>query len=65
MGEILSVKLHTEQHCLWPQAVVQRVSLEGCMYKQQFSIQTEMHDTILKVDLFAPSRVKKKRIKIF
>ncbi len=43
MGEILSVKLHTEQQCLWPQAVIQRGSLEGCMYKHQFNIQTEMH----------------------
>lgn len=43
MGQILSVKLHTEQQCLWPQAVIQRGSLEGCMYKHQFSIQTEMY----------------------
>lgn len=43
MEEIFCVKLHTEQKRLWPQAVVQRGSLEGCMYKQQFSIETEMH----------------------
>lgn len=42
-GNTLCKITHCEQQLLWPRAVVQRGSLEGCMYKQQFSIQTETH----------------------